>query len=38
LVEVEAVNHDEPTTFDLICGTITIAALVCTLWVLACIA
>jgi hypothetical protein len=31
------VNHDEPTTFDLICGMLTIAALLATLWTLAAI-
>jgi hypothetical protein len=31
------VKHDEPTTFDLICGMLTIAALLATLWTLAAI-
>jgi len=29
------VKHDEPTTTDLICGMLTIAALLATLWTLA---
>lgn len=31
-------NREDPSIMELVCGTITIAALVCTLWVLAYIA
>jgi hypothetical protein len=30
-------HHDEPTTFDLICGMLTVAALFAILWTLAAI-